>query len=406
MAQATLLDRTPYPGAVRSAAVSTTRFEVLDSWRGICALLVALFHFPATGFVSQSAFIGASYLFVDFFFVLSDFVITASYSNRLGNMTAAKRFALVRFGRVYPLHLLMLAAFVGFELLRLALPQLRGADASVISSKDLGSIVTNFLLLHGIGFEDRLTWNAPSWSISTEFFTYLLFASVLLLARQRAWVVFAITVIAAPPLLFAFSPSGMDVTWDFGFVRCLYGFSLGALLCWFLRDSIVSARSEITANASSGERIAWTLVELGTIVLIFFFVTSAGRGNLGIAAPYVFAIAIYVFSHDAGWISTLLRSRPLLMLGALSYSIYMVHMFIQGRMFNLASLIDRKVNLGLVGELEFQGQMAQGFGPESAVIGLAATVLMLVVTLAASYCSWRLVEMPALARFRNLSKKI
>ncbi|MBZ9798192.1 hypothetical protein [Mesorhizobium sp. ES1-4] len=37
------------------------RFRVLDSWRGICALLVALFHFPTASAISQSSFIGSSY---------------------------------------------------------------------------------------------------------------------------------------------------------------------------------------------------------------------------------------------------------------------------------------------------------------------------------------------------------
>lgn len=66
-----------------AGAVAGERFLVLDSWRGICALLVALFHFPTGSMISQSAFVGSSYLFVDFFFVLSGFVLASGYLRTL-----------------------------------------------------------------------------------------------------------------------------------------------------------------------------------------------------------------------------------------------------------------------------------------------------------------------------------
>ncbi|TIW91548.1 MAG: acyltransferase, partial [Mesorhizobium sp.] len=130
MTQTAFLNPTRAVASTHSGTIAGERFLVLDSWRGICALLVALFHFPTGSTISQSAFIGSSYLFVDFFFVLSGFVIASSYGNRLSQPQQVARFALVRFGRIYPLHLLMLAAFAGFELLRLMLPQLHGTGAA------------------------------------------------------------------------------------------------------------------------------------------------------------------------------------------------------------------------------------------------------------------------------------
>ncbi|TIT90641.1 MAG: acyltransferase, partial [Mesorhizobium sp.] len=67
MTEAALLNLAPPRAAIRAGTVAGERFLVLDSWRGICALLVALFHFPTTSTISQSAFVGGSYLFVDFF---------------------------------------------------------------------------------------------------------------------------------------------------------------------------------------------------------------------------------------------------------------------------------------------------------------------------------------------------
>ena len=55
------------------------RFRALDSWRGIAACLVALYHLDAYSHLFDVPFLRNSYLMVDFFFVLSGFVIAANY---------------------------------------------------------------------------------------------------------------------------------------------------------------------------------------------------------------------------------------------------------------------------------------------------------------------------------------
>ncbi|CDX11224.1 Acyltransferase 3 [Mesorhizobium sp. ORS 3324] len=404
MTQAALLNLAPAPTATRAGTTAAKRFLVLDSWRGICALMVALFHFPTTSMISQSAFVGGSYLFVDFFFVLSGFVIASSYGNRLSESEELARFALVRFGRIYPLHLLMLAAFFAFEALRLALPALHGTAAAPFTGGfDLKSLAANLLLLQGTGVEDRLSWNAPSWSISAEFFTYLLFAGVVFATGRRAWIWFVAAAVTAPFFLLGFSTRHMDVSFDFGFIRCLYGFSLGALLAWFQHDSIAEARQAMAGGAG---RLAWTVAELAMIAAICIFVSVAGTNDAGIAAPVVFASALYLFAHEGGLISMLLRSRPMLLLGSLSYSIYMVHIFVQGRMINVGGLIERKLGLGIVGDIALRGDQVTGFGTGSPWVGFAALMAMLLAVIVASWVSWRFVEMPALAWFRRRARRL
>ncbi|TIT36909.1 MAG: acyltransferase [Mesorhizobium sp.] len=402
MTQTAFLNPSDAVVSTHAGTIAGDRFQVLDSWRGICALLVALFHFPTPSVISQSSFIGSSYLFVDFFFVLSGFVIASSYADRLGRPEEVARFALVRFGRIYPLHLVMLAAFAAFELLRLVLPQLHGTGAAPFTGgSDLKSLAANLLLLQGVGFEDRLTWNAPSWSISAEFFAYLLFAGVVFIAGARAWIWFVAAAVTAPLFLLGFSTHHMDVSYDFGFIRCLYGFSLGALLAWFQHDSIAGARQVLVAN---GPRVSWTLAEIIMVAVIVLFVSLAGDNDAGIAAPLVFALALFLFAHEGGWISALLRTPFMLTLGALSYSIYMVHIFVQARLINVAGLVERKLGLGLIGDIVLRGGPATGFGP--GWTGTVAIVVMLAATIAMSWITWRLVEMPAMAWFRRLSKRI
>ena len=121
-----ILDAVQTVAPARAMPVAAERFETLDSWRGICALLVALFHFPAAGWLEKNGFINGSFLFVDFFFVLSGFVIAHAYADRLKDGVSLKRFMVTRFGRLFPLHAFMLAAFVVFEGLRMALPSVTG----------------------------------------------------------------------------------------------------------------------------------------------------------------------------------------------------------------------------------------------------------------------------------------
>ena len=71
--------------------MQSDRFVALDSWRGICALLVALFHVPIIGVMRQVTLVSNGYLFVDFFFVLSGFVIATVYERRLGDADSTWR---------------------------------------------------------------------------------------------------------------------------------------------------------------------------------------------------------------------------------------------------------------------------------------------------------------------------
>ena len=75
----------PLPAAHR-------RFEALDSLRGVCAILVVMFHMPVASHWRDWGFIQHSYLFVDYFFVLSGFVIAHAYATRLKSGRDAGRF--------------------------------------------------------------------------------------------------------------------------------------------------------------------------------------------------------------------------------------------------------------------------------------------------------------------------
>ena len=291
------------------------RFLALDSWRGLCACFVALFHFHAFSHLDSLPFVRNSYLFVDFFFVLSGFVIAANYQERLLSGFGLLRFMLLRFGRLYPLHLATLLLYIGVRVLQVLRPSLGNLTNSAPFSPQESpeTIVAHLLLIHGLHVFDFLTWNLPSWSISTEFYTYLVFAVLLVLLRNRVWIALLSAILLGPIAIGLLSTRGMDVHYDYGFIRCLYGFAAGV----------------ITFNVFVHHKLrSGTALEIGAVVAVVGFVSVAGRTLLSIAAPYVFALTIYIFAFESGVVSKFLQLRHMIFLGTVSYSIYMMQAFI------------------------------------------------------------------------------
>jgi hypothetical protein len=103
----------PAPGAPPDAS----RFYVLDGWRGICALLVALYHLRLDGYVYDVPAVRNAYLFVDFFFVLSGFVISHAYLSNVDNLNNILVLIIRRLGRLWPLHMVALMAFLVVQLI-------------------------------------------------------------------------------------------------------------------------------------------------------------------------------------------------------------------------------------------------------------------------------------------------
>jgi peptidoglycan/LPS O-acetylase OafA/YrhL len=94
------------------------RFKALDGWRGLCALSVALMHLTFAGNYQDVQFVNNAYLFVDFFFVLSGFVISHSTWGRLCSIQDLANFVVRRFARLWPLHVTVIAILVFIEAAR------------------------------------------------------------------------------------------------------------------------------------------------------------------------------------------------------------------------------------------------------------------------------------------------
>lgn len=372
------------------------RFRVLDGWRGVCALCVALFHLDILSPLYFSSFVRNSWLFVDFFFVLSGFVITHGYAEHLTTGRGAFDFALRRFWRVWPLHIAVLIAFVAVEVLRIFI-QARGlvtfADPPFSGPTAASVLPSNILLLHALGINDRLTWNGPSWSISSEFWTYLIFAGALVFAGfvakrfsafsgERATGVVLAALFAASYAALASLSRDIDVSYDLGLLRCLSGFLAGHFTYRAWRATA---------------RKLGSLAELSALALVVVFVATAGHGELSFAAPLVFSATIYVFASEQGLISAWMSNPLFDWLGRASYSIYLWHAFI------IANFVDRPVQFAA--RLMHRDLTTFVPGPDGSslklillgggVASLAVTIAYLATVLVVAGISRRWIESPS-----------
>jgi peptidoglycan/LPS O-acetylase OafA/YrhL len=310
-------------------------FRVLDSWRGIAALLVALFHLNVYSALYSLDFVRNAWLLVDFFFVLSGFVITHSYGDRLGSLKDLSAFAFKRFCRLWPLHAVVLLAFVIVESAKAVLAA-RGAsfyNPPFTGPNSPDTVLMNLAFGQSFGLSPQLTWNPPSWSICAEFWTYLIFAAALLTAstwfrriRFAVGGLVAMLLVGSVAILVAFSRDGMDATHDLGLARCLYGFLVGHLT---YRLWQAAARARFAAGA----------LEVASLIAAVFYVSMVGHSAYSFLAPLVFAVVVFLFAFEAGPVSRLMSNRVNEWLGRISYSIYMWQAFI------IFNLVDRPVSI-------------------------------------------------------------
>lgn len=346
---------------------------MLDGWRGICAIGVALFHLNLAGHFYDAPIIRHGYLFVDFFFVLSGFVITHAYAGRVAS-GAASHFLIRRIGRLWPLHLAVLSAFIALEVIKWGLEQQGVSYGRAAWTRDADplSLISNAALVHAWGVHPYLTWNNPSWSISVEVAAYLAFAVTFAFAARQS-ILIAAGVATTSALVLAFiAPEGMGSTFDYGLARCGLGFSLGHL-----------AHELWRRTGPIWFPTAWETVTLTLAALAVSF-----GAVVGLAAPFVFAALVYVFGFEGGAISRAMDRRIFRALGNWSYSIYMLQALFLAVMvpalvlgFQLAGLPSPRAHDGLlhIGSPWLMDAMAVAF------------VLLLI---AASRLSYHWIELP------------
>jgi peptidoglycan/LPS O-acetylase OafA/YrhL len=268
------------------------------------------------------------YAGVTFFFVLSGFILTYNYNGLFRTFREIRevwKFYTARFARIYPVHLLTF-----FVMVPLVYREFLTASGS--ATLRAGS---NLLLLQS--FIPRsdffFAYNAPSWSLSNEFFFYALLPLLL-------WSLHAVRLtrpIWSTALTMVCLAGAFGLTWIWNespsfhwlcYINPLFrvaDFAAGVALC-FTYLGFRGARPDWLGWMSA------TLLEMAALAVIGVLVFCAGAVPLAVrlGSYYTPAMAaiILIFAFQGGYLSALLSTRPFGVLGEMSFSFYMLHIVV------------------------------------------------------------------------------
>ncbi len=308
-------------GVSRSA--NRDKFGSIEIGRGIAALLVVLHH---TGSImSEPRFFGAEpfnshfnnfNVGVDFFFVLSGFIITWIHWSDIGRKERIGSFAAKRFVRIYPPY--------WFILVPLVILYLVFTGAGQPSQRDPINIILSILLLPNV-IPPVL---GVAWTLTHEIFFYALFAVIIWAGRKALWILpaWALAIVAAN-LLVTFQTIG-SLPFPFSFILSPFNieFIMGVGAAMILRHARIPVPYLIA-----------TLGVVGFFILTWFFVNIqddplVGRLAFGTASMLFVLGAVEIERHRS-----LNVPRFLLAFGASSYALYLVHPVVLSFSINLSS---------------------------------------------------------------------
>lgn len=285
----------------------------LTGIRGVAALYVVVYHVreferllsPITSFLRHG------YLAVDLFFVLSGFVMSLSYRHLFAKGFTQQNyrvFLIRRVARIYPLYLVATLLVLGASMTE---PGYRLID-------HWRQVIMNVLLVEAWGYGTPI--DGPAWSISTEAAAYLLFpglAALILYRKPIVGLLFAVICMAGlaaitnlhVPSFYMYPRQGpLDISWQktpWPLVRCVCEFALG-LVAFRLREFLPRRAS-----------LAW-FVNILLVTLLFFYGTD-------LLAVAVMPFSLIALAQQNSLPARVLGSAPLLLLGRLSYAIYLIH---------------------------------------------------------------------------------
>ncbi len=255
---------------------------------------------------------------VDVFFVLSGFVLAHVYFAKVRKgQFDYWRFLVARLARIYPLHIIVFA-FVGFMLFG---SKLLGVPAQTEAFPP-GHILPNILLIQAWGLTPGATWNVPAWSISAEWFAYLLFPLFALIGlkfinRPVAGLLIGLLIFFVFDLIYqayvgSYLPSATD---NFGILRIVPEFLMGFFL--YLIGQRYSLKSKSVR-----------ILALSITVIVMVLSTHWHLDERFIALlslPLVFFLAEISKVNDPVVAKKVNGFDPVEYMGRVSYSIYLLH---------------------------------------------------------------------------------
>ena len=362
----------PYPQA---------HIQEFDSLRGLAALLIVLLHISSWNPLLDIAFIKNGYLMVELFFVLSGFVMAAAYGERIKSMPDLARFQFLRLGRLYPLHALFLSVFFGHEAARYVAIHWLGFNLHIPTTFDqnnLTALLQHLLLIQAIGPAGQInSFNIPSWSISVEFYTYLIFGLIALWLGRKKYYGFTIVAGIALMLILTHQTYGFDAL-----LRCLAGFFIGSL------TAAAAKRLQVVPPTY--------MSSLLLLALLAFLQFKPAYENDSIIFILTAGLLLCLALRPDGLLNRILKRKTLVWLGALSYAIYMSH--------TAVIMISLNGTRRIFGKHIMTAQNDPFATPLSMPETQALTIIVIALILLVSWLAYILVERPMRAWSRRIVK--
>ncbi len=297
----------------------------------------------------------------------------------------------LRFWRLYPLHFFFLIVWLGIECLKGILQWRFGHVASnpAFSFNNLNSFVGNLFLVQSLHLFKKSTYNYPAWSISVEFYTYIFFGVLVLWSISKQIFLVEAGLICGLSLtaLVLLGPKALSYTSDFGIVRCFTGFFLGVLtfaLYEHIRHSgIINSNPRLIGYLP--------LAAIAAFVLFLQF-KSEGFSDLAIY-PLSAAVILSIVLAPSDGPTRFLNTAPFTWLGAVSYSIYMVHASVESGV----NLVLRVVTHAKEVQLPLHDTPVLEV---NAAVGLGLVAITMILVLIISHFTFAWIEKP----FRDWSK--
>ena len=318
---------------IPSAAFSDSKphYELLDGLRGVAALLVICYHI-FEGFATSplDQHFNHGYMAVDFFFILSGFVIGYAYDDRWKTTLTLKGFFKRRLIRLHPM--VIMGALLGAVSYCIQ-GSVKWDGTQVPFTMVLIALLLNLFLLPVVpgtgadvrGNNEMYPPNGPSWSLFFEYIGNILYA---LFIRKFSTRALTVLVIAAAAGLASFGISNLSgyghlgVGWSMidynllgGFLRLMFSFSVGLLMSRIFKPAKVKGAFWICSAVLA---VLFTVPHLG------------GADRLWINGLYESVCAIMIFPAlvwlgASGKTTDKVTSTVCKFLGDISYPLYVVH---------------------------------------------------------------------------------
>ncbi len=301
--------RPPFVPALTGVRAFAATWVMCLHLTAVTAVLLPAAAARGFGFVALPGALG-----VDVFFVLSGFIISYNYETWFVDQVAPRRFGeflRARLARIYPVHIVLLAALV-------AAVWGAGIDAATAASAARWSglaLVESVLLIHAwLGHTD--VWNAVSWSISLEWLAYLTFPWLSRLARavgRRSSPVVAVimVVVAMAPALRSTVERLVPGTPALPPLQIISEFLTGC----------------ITYQVFRAQR--WTrLARYPGWTLLLIVGAAATLQHLGAPTPWVVPLVpvmLLGLAYGHGTLARVFAHRALVYGGKISFALYMTH---------------------------------------------------------------------------------